>query len=127
MRDRNPAPSGPSGNVARSKTQFTGKSGHCHRGYPVPAPDVGAATDESVSTAVRIGGGKRAGVEDGRQVGAVIDVEMREEDDIHFVEIEIEFADFDECAGTGVDENARDAGEQNDVAGFATSGGARSA
>src|SRR5262249_40847086 len=66
-------------------------------------------------------------VEDGGKVGGVINVEMREEDDIHTFEIEAEFTEFNESSGTGVDEDARSAVHKNDVAGRAAAEGARAA
>src|SRR5579872_4462588 len=75
----------------------------------------------------RIVGGKCARVEDGWQVGAVVDVEMGEEDDVEFVEIEIELADFDEGAGASIDEDSRGACDRDDIAGFAAAGGAGTA
>ena len=52
---------------------------------------------------------------------------MRQQHDIHLVEIEIEFADFDERAGSRINEEARSALDQNNVTGFAAAGRARPA
>src|SRR5579863_8695619 len=75
----------------------------------------------------RIVSGKGTRIEDGRQVGAVIDMKMREQHDVHLVEIEIELADFNERAGTSIDKNARHARDRNDIARLAAPGRARSA
>ncbi len=55
-------------------------------------------------------------VEDGRQIGCVIDVEVREQDDVHLVEGKVELADFDERVSARIDEDSRCTVKEDDVA-----------
>src|SRR5271156_1838364 len=41
-------------------------------------------------------GGQRAGIEEGRQVAGVIDVQMRQQNCIYFVQVQAQFADSQE-------------------------------
>ena len=89
--------------------------------------DAGAFGSEDVEAD---GGGARgegAGEKEAGQIAGVIDVEMGEQNGVDAVEVEIEFADTEECTGSGVDENARCAVDFDDVAGAGAAEGTGSA
>src|ERR1700747_2778610 len=58
--------------------------------------------------------GEGACVEESRQVSAVIDVQVRQQNRIHFVQVQVQFADAQERARPGVYQDARRAFDEDD-------------